>query len=767
MKICLSIGFVVLSLALAAEPFNVSGIYPHLAMTNKEGECGTGAVVPWAGSLWVNTYAPHAPCGSSDKLYQIKPDLSRIIRPESVGGTHAERLIHRESGELLIGTYLVSATGGVRYVWISRMPGRLTGAARHLTDPANKIYVTDMEEALYELDVHTGRTFTHIRDGFNRAAFEAMFKRWKRTPPPGWAEAEESTLFGYHGKGTCSGFGKVFYANNGQTSPEAMRNPRTPAGCLAFWQPGLKNWELIRTNQFTEVTTRDGIYGNEHPHTNPIWALGWDAKSVILTVTDDGKAWHDFRLPKGTHTYDGAHGWHTEWPRIREIGTGDDFLATMHGTFWKFPATFAPGKTAGIRPRSTYLKVIGDFCRWGERVVCGCDDHAKSEFTNVRDLKGRRKKPRASESNLWFVKPEALEALGPREGHGAVWAGEDVKAGTRSAPFLFAGYDRHVLWLASANKAAFRLEYDAKGTGTWQEGPRIEPRHMAESVRLDDPALFGGTVPEWVRLVALRDAKKVQAVFHYASTAPRRAERVFETPAPAGAEAVFQNDAPIPKNVIGADAASIYYLDRKGGRRWRLPRRAAETPATCGRLSREVATERDLLHVGALFYELPAVTAGGFKYVRPVAATPREIVDYDTWKGLLVVKERTAEGERLKAGALDDVWKLGAPCGVGGPWKETPVKANEASDPYLLNGFTVKSLTVAADADVQFTIEIDIDGCGTWVCAPFLTPEDLTVKANEPKRLTLTKDQAARFTGYWLRARAARACTATLQVCYE
>ncbi len=26
----------------------ISGVYPHLAMWNSEGECGTGAVVPWA-----------------------------------------------------------------------------------------------------------------------------------------------------------------------------------------------------------------------------------------------------------------------------------------------------------------------------------------------------------------------------------------------------------------------------------------------------------------------------------------------------------------------------------------------------------------------------------------------------------------------------------------------------------------------------------------------------------------------------------------------
>lgn len=43
----------------------ISGIYPHLAYYNGEGECGTGAVVPWCGRLWVITYGPHFPQGSS------------------------------------------------------------------------------------------------------------------------------------------------------------------------------------------------------------------------------------------------------------------------------------------------------------------------------------------------------------------------------------------------------------------------------------------------------------------------------------------------------------------------------------------------------------------------------------------------------------------------------------------------------------------------------------------------------------------------------
>ena len=305
--ICLSICLVA-GVAVAL-PEEIGGVYPSLAYYNEEGECGTGAVVPWAGSLWVVTYGPHCPVGSSDKLYRITPAKEQIIRDESVGGTHADRMIHRESQQVLIGTYLVDKDGKVRTIPIHTMPGRLTGAARHLTDPKNKIYVTDMEEALYELDVNTLETRTLIRDGHNAGHFNRLFKKLGVEPPKGWNEAEISDLFGYHGKGTCSGFGRVFYANNGWYCNEAMKNPAIPAGALAWW--GLDypdNWHLIRPNQFTEVTTRDGVYGNEHPDTNPIWAMGWDAKSVIISVTTDGRKWTDYRLPKGSHAYDGAHG---------------------------------------------------------------------------------------------------------------------------------------------------------------------------------------------------------------------------------------------------------------------------------------------------------------------------------------------------------------------------------------------------------------------------------------------------------------------------
>ncbi|MDB6029243.1 MAG: hypothetical protein JWM68_5466 [Verrucomicrobiales bacterium] len=214
--VSLAFVFLMASLPLAAAPQNVSGIYPHLATFNDEAECGTGAVVPWANRLWVVTYAPHKPEGSSDKLYEITPALQQIIRPESIGGTPANRMIHRESQQLFIGPYAVDAQRHVRAIPYTQMFGRPTGNARHLFDPAGKIYYATMEEGLYEVDVKT------------LAVTELWTDEQKK-------EGHHSNLPGYHGKGFYSGQGRVIYANNGDHAKEAFSNPTVASGVLAEW----------------------------------------------------------------------------------------------------------------------------------------------------------------------------------------------------------------------------------------------------------------------------------------------------------------------------------------------------------------------------------------------------------------------------------------------------------------------------------------------------------------------------------------------------
>lgn len=356
----------------------ISGIYPRLAYYNNEGECGTGAVVPWGNRLWVITYGPHLPNGSSDKLYEVTSDYRQIVRDESIGGTPANRMIHKESNQLFIGPYAIDKTGNVRVIPWQTMPGRHTGNARHLTDPASKIYYGTMEEGFYEVDVNTLEVKELYKDGNSKMGIK---------------DDTNDVLPGVHGKGLYSGQGVMLYTNNGEGTPEALKKFNVKAGALAEWNG--KDWKVVRRNQFVEVTGPGGIYGNVHPETDPLWATGWDYKSVLLGVRDAKKGWSFYRLPKASHSYDGAHGWNTEWPRIRNVGTESqpDYLMTMHGLFWHFPGTFTADHSAGIRPRSAYLKVIGDFTRWNKQLVFGCDDSAQKEFLNKRKAKGNIEVP--------------------------------------------------------------------------------------------------------------------------------------------------------------------------------------------------------------------------------------------------------------------------------------------------------------------------------------------------------------------------------------
>lgn len=760
----------------AEEPRQISGIYPSLAMFNNEGECGTGAVVPWADRLWVITYGPHLPFGSSDKLYEITPELTQVVRPESVGGTPANRMIHPESKQLFIGPYIIDAERKVRVIPPARMPGRLTGNARHLTDPAGKIYYATMEEGLYEVDVKTLAVKNFIRDG------NPLKKGFKVETP---LTKLESQLPGYHGKGLYTSQGRVIYANNGDRDKRVLTDPTTPSGALGEWS-GEGDWKLVRRNQFTEVTGPGGIEGSD-PNA-PAWSVGWDAKSLILMLLDGGK-WQSFRLPKVSHSYDGAHGWNTEWPRIRDIGE-KDLLMTMHGAFWSFPKTFSAANTSGIRARSAYMKVIGDFARWNDRLVFGCDDSAKSEFLNKRKVKGHIDSVGQSQSNLWFVNPDTPSKLGPAHASGAVWLHDSVKAGDESDPFLIAGWK---------HRSAWHIDH------TTGESKRIE-------ITSDD---------EWLRVKAEKDCKDFSVIITLSNGDDRGAEadaifdgiaRIGDTKAHTGifrprgdnkrtlsfasdagyyemgadlklaktddtkAETYVKTKVAIPQKVITLDEASVLIVDDRG-RRWRLPRASKDydAPTNAGdlRICREVATERDMLSACGTFFELPAENADGFAKIRPISSHNLRVTDFGGYRGLFLISGvnldakagdhiiRSDDGKAaLWAGAIDDLWKLGKPRGEGGPWKNTKVKAGTKSDSYLMWGYDQRTLTLSHDQNtpVNFHIELDLTGTGTWV-----TYQNREVSPGEATSLTFEPSVQAR----WLRVTASDDCEASAWLKYQ
>lgn len=815
----LAIGSLTFSLARAA-PQEWSGIYPELAYFNNEGECGTGAVVAWADRLWVITYGPHLPYGSSDKLYEITPDLRQIIYPESVGGTPANRMIHDESKQLIIGPYFIDDQRNVRVISPKLMPGRLTGNARHLTDPTNKIYYATMEDGLYEVDVHT-------------LAVKGLIKEIMNKPKPGQtAEASPaaitSTLPGYHGKGLYSGQGQVILANNGERSSKALTDPTITSGALGSWK-GEGNWSLVRRNQFTEVTGPGGIHGNAHPDQDPIWSIGWDFRSLILMVMEDGK-WTNYRLPKSSHSYDGAHGWNTEWPRIRETGEPGRMLMTMHGLFWNFPADFSAKHSSGITPRSSYLKVIGDFTRWNDRLVFGCDDTAKSEFLNKRPAKGTIGAPGQSQSNLWFTALDTPDHLGPALGRGSVWVNEPVKANVASDAFLLSGFRKRAVYLEHDKNGAttFTLEVDQRGDGQWSTWREINIAAKDAGQWCEIPAEQNGA---WIRVRSNRDFTLVSATFQYAAQDDRsqRRDDLFAGLSAAGDQkssggflltrganlrtlsllnasvtaqktvtadayeltadlklqkqtdgkvaAFIEKNTPIPEGILSTDDASVIFEENRV--RWRLPRSSNphqdELIARSGlRKAREVCTERDLLQAHGTFYELPAANAGGAIRLRPIATSDLAVHDYCSYRGLLVltgIDLEAAKGNRhiirsdddkaaVWVGAADDLWKLGKPRGHGGPWKNNVVKANQPSDPYLMTGYDKKTLVLEnqGDAETVITVELDVAGDGRF-------------SAYQSFKLTPGRIHTHTFpdwlNAYWIRTVSSADTKASAQLTYE
>lgn len=794
-----------------------SGIYPHLAYYNNEGECGTGAVVPWGERLWVITYGPHMPFGSSDKLYEITPELKKTIRPESIGGTPANRLIHKESNQLFIGPYAIDGNRNVRVIPWQDLPGRLTGSARHLSDPQNKIYSATMEEGFYEIDVHTLKPTVVYTDG------NVSKNGHDHTD----ALPVNDLLPGAHGKGLYSGQGVMVFCNNGGNDKAALSDFRTQSGVLADWNG--KSWNVIRQNQFTEITGPDGINGATNPKTDPIWATGFDFKSILVGVRNDG-GWHFYRLPKASHSYDGAHGWNTEWPRIRNVGTPEkaDYLMTMHGMFWHFPSTFSSTNSAGIRPRSAYLKVIGDFTRWNNQLVFGCDDSAQKEFLNNRKMKGDIDGPGQSQSNLWFTNFSKPDELGPTTAEGALWVSEQLKAGEYSEPFLFAGWDIRSSWLKNEGTQTtnFTFEVDENGSNCWKSLKTVSLTPNEATLITFDANQKG----EWVR-VFTSNSTKATVQFSYAQTDKRSTNSdvlfngiskvndktsnvalirslgdnrrtmgilagtannnrflesgYYELDSAMNLQkkkdekttSAIRTKMAIPKNSVIFDAASVLIIDDLG-RRWRLPKSNSDYSDLTGngllRVIREVSTERDLFNCAGTFYELPAENADGFAKIRPVSSHNFRIFDYGSFRGMLImtgIDVKAAKGNShiitsndgkaaVWAGVIDDLWQMGKPIGQGGPWKNTEVKTNEASDPYLIGFYDNRSLELFHNASktVNFKIEVEPIGHGPW-----MTYETVTVKTGETFKMTFPVD----FQSRWVRFVADSDCKATAWLQYN
>lgn len=795
----------------------ISGVYPHLttyahARVNGQygfgNECGIGAVVPWYGKLYMVNYAAHEPKGSEHNLYIIDKDKNMQIYPGSIGGTPAARMIHAESDQLLIGHYLINNKGEIRTIPIERMPGRITAIARHLTDPAHKVYYYDMEGMLYEADVNT-----------------LEVKKLYHNPLPGW-----------HGKGGYTVQGKLVLANNGEAYEDAkdwqvpVEEQKGPEkyGVLAEYDG--RKFAVVERKQFTDVTTRHGVKAVPDDN-SPLWAVGWDKRSVRLKVMEDGK-WNTYLLPKAAYNNDPSHGWFTEWPRIREVG-GGEMMMDMHGMFFDFPVTFSMQNTAGIRPIASHLRYIPDFCSWNGQIVLATDESS----IQGNPLTGQ------PQSNLWFGKKDEFRDWGPANGYGAIWLNDTVSSSQTSEPYLAAGFQQRVAHIINhtSKPFAFVLQIDVDGNNQWKDW---------KTFRLDGEEYQCCILPEdlrceWIRLRSLTDGK-ASFILHYTTKDfidKEKHAKLFEGLAEVDGKdeilaaklysnrcnynlscyssvlkegktvkegeyefrkftfdflsgiaeplAVRALDTKVhyseqmqfdvkdvaeeqKRNLWSVDEASVILHTSHGD--LRLPKgNPAFDNIHDTRCVREVESERELANIHGTFYELPLSHVGKeplFRMMRPVSSHKYYIDDYTTWNGLLVLSgikkdARTSntlykdeeQEVGLWLGSIDDLWKLGKPVGEGGPWKKTAVKKDKFSDPFLMTGYDKKTLTLCADRNVQIAMWISV----SHYLEEQVLYKEFSLKANEE----ITYVFPDGFSAHWTCFSANKDCVATAQFVYE
>ena len=112
------------------------------------------------------------------------------------------------------------------------------------------------------------------------------------------------------------------------------------------------------------------------------------------------------------------------------------------------------------------------------------------------------------------------------------------------------------------------------------------------------------------------------------------------------------------------------------------------------------------------------------------------------------------------AGTIDDIWKMGKPVGMGGPWKNTEVQANIASDPYLIGFYDNKNVTLSHDSprEVTFTLEVEPIGHGPW-----MVYKKITVPPGEKVEHIFPEY----FQTRWIRVVSDKDCEATVWFIYK
>ncbi len=539
----------------------------------------------------------------------------------------------------------------------------------------------------------------------------------------------------------------------------------------------------------------------------------------MVRVPADG--WHKYRIPKGSYTHDSYSGWYTEWPRIRDVGLGNgQFLMNQHALMYRFPSGFDPAHTGGLLPVSNFLKMIVDYADFSGRIVMGCDDvssfnnalygrvHSNFSFVEKAALDSYGG-PAHGFGGVWLNEavaagvpsdPFLVNGFGKRVVHMAHNSGQEVNFtiemdmagdGTwlayKTVAVPAAGYAAEILpagfpgqWIrftpdraVSSASAYMNLRGTARPEDFALTASLARPNPTAPISQGVIKVTSASDYPLEFAADLLDSTGNITGTGYYKARLNASRKVVLEKVADPAAESALRTAA-LTKQDFTVDNASVVMLS--GSIRYRLPKgNAAFDSATASgwrRGIREVVSERSLMNIHGTFYELPRSDSAGMIRIRPVTTHNRQIFDFASWRGLLAISGNltgsVADEHYLVSddglaglwlGSVDDLWRMGEPRGIGGPWKDSVVAAGTASDAYLMAGYDYKELNLShtSASPVVFTVEVDFAANNSWS-----SYGAFTVQPGEVFRHVFPPG----YSAHWVRLKAGTATTASAQFAF-
>lgn len=802
----------------------ISGIYPHLTtyaharLNGNYGfgsECGIGAMAVWQDKLYMVNYAAHQPKGSEHKLFIVDKDKKMTVFQGSIGGTPAARMIHKESNQLFIGPYIIDTKGNIRVIPTKKMEGRLTAIARHLKDPENKVYYYDMEGMLYEVNVHTLKVTKlyhnplpgwHGKGGYTSQGKLVLANNGEHgnEPSKDW-KVDKNEMVGPEKNGILAEFDgekfkvierRQFTDITTKNGINAKPNEQSPLWSMG-WDKRSVRLKVMENENWTTYLLPKATYNNDPSH-------GWFTEWPRIREIGNGEMMMDmhgmfFNFPS-TFSAKNTSGISPIGSHLRYI---PDFLSWNNQIVLATDETSIQGNPSAGQPQSNlWFGKKEELSNWGPKTGYGAiwlqDDVVANQASLPFSVSGfdNRMLHLYNSGEKSVVITIQIEANGNNK-----WT--DLKT-VKVEPnaYAYSIFDKNVKaeWVrlisdTSTNLTATFHLTDANPNAKKSEElfeaiadiDSDEPVSHAKlfsnktnfnlsvfAGKIDDKAFQRETDYEFTKFdfefkKGLKDSTALEAV---------KTENIWKEVNFDNKEISDKSNSEVTNKEIWTEDQASVILHAKNYN-LRLPKGSpnhqSKFPSGTMRFKREVESERELANICGTFYELPLQEVGKeplYKMMRPVSTHNKQISDFNTWNGLLVMSgiKKTAKASEhvyksadgniaLWFGGIDDIWSFGKPVGEGGVWKNSAVKANALSDMYLMTGYDKKSLRLESDIDTEIALYIHIN---PYLKEPVLF-KTFSVKAGEK----LVYEFPEGFSAHWVQLKTDKDCKATAWFKYQ